>query len=413
MAGGHRPPSRVPAASAPVVARRRGTRTDSGRFRRRAGDPLARGHREWGPWPHDRRTGLGLRPWTDGGAPPTTSRSPDLPDGQPAAAQSRCVPSTSSHGCWGTGNDAGAQLRLRPPQPGDRGARAADDLRDRPRPRRAGRGRRPYLGGTYSEIYPEIGLDEAGLRRLFTQFSFPGGIPSHAAPGRRARSTGRRGSATPCRTRTAPPSTTPTSWSLRWSVTARNRDRPAGDQLALDEVRRPRRDGAVLPILHLNGYRSQTRPCSPGSPRTSWSASCAATGTRRTSSRLRPGADAPTSPAPWTAASGGSPTSRARARSSAGAVPRRPWPMIVLRSPKAGPDRRRSTGSAWRGLALHQCRSPTRAPTMGTGRCSGMDAQLLTPSPLFDESGAPAPDIAALARRRAADERVPATAACC
>jgi xylulose-5-phosphate/fructose-6-phosphate phosphoketolase len=39
-----------------------------------------------------------------------------------------------------------------------------------------------YLEGTYSEIYPHISRDEAGLRKLFTQFSFPGGIPSHASP---------------------------------------------------------------------------------------------------------------------------------------------------------------------------------------------------------------------------------------
>src|SRR5206468_3694753 len=39
-----------------------------------------------------------------------------------------------------------------------------------------------YLEGTYSEVYPNIGQDEAGLKRLFTQFSFPGGIPSHVAP---------------------------------------------------------------------------------------------------------------------------------------------------------------------------------------------------------------------------------------
>jgi xylulose-5-phosphate/fructose-6-phosphate phosphoketolase len=39
-----------------------------------------------------------------------------------------------------------------------------------------------YLEGTYSEVYPNIVLDEAGLKRLFTQFSFPGGIPSHVAP---------------------------------------------------------------------------------------------------------------------------------------------------------------------------------------------------------------------------------------
>jgi xylulose-5-phosphate/fructose-6-phosphate phosphoketolase len=39
-----------------------------------------------------------------------------------------------------------------------------------------------YLEGTYSEVYPNISADEAGLKRLFKQFSFPGGIPSHVAP---------------------------------------------------------------------------------------------------------------------------------------------------------------------------------------------------------------------------------------
>jgi len=39
-----------------------------------------------------------------------------------------------------------------------------------------------YLEGTYSEIYPNITRDEVGLQRLFKQFSFPGGIPSHVSP---------------------------------------------------------------------------------------------------------------------------------------------------------------------------------------------------------------------------------------
>jgi len=39
-----------------------------------------------------------------------------------------------------------------------------------------------YLEGTYSEVYPNITQDEAGLKKLFTQFSFPGGIPSHVSP---------------------------------------------------------------------------------------------------------------------------------------------------------------------------------------------------------------------------------------
>ncbi len=39
-----------------------------------------------------------------------------------------------------------------------------------------------YLEGTYSELYPNVSQDEAGLKKLFKQFSFPGGIPSHVAP---------------------------------------------------------------------------------------------------------------------------------------------------------------------------------------------------------------------------------------
>ncbi|MGE5780167.1 MAG: phosphoketolase, partial [Hyphomicrobiales bacterium] len=38
-----------------------------------------------------------------------------------------------------------------------------------------------YLEGTYTELYPDVSQDEQGMKRLFTQFSFPGGIPSHTA----------------------------------------------------------------------------------------------------------------------------------------------------------------------------------------------------------------------------------------
>ena len=39
-----------------------------------------------------------------------------------------------------------------------------------------------YLEGTYAELYPDVCEDTEGMERLFKQFSFPGGIPSHAAP---------------------------------------------------------------------------------------------------------------------------------------------------------------------------------------------------------------------------------------
>ena len=54
-----------------------------------------------------------------------------------------------------------------------------------------------YLEGTYSEIYPAVSQDDEGLKRLFKQFSFPGGIPSHvAARDARHRSTRAASSAT-------------------------------------------------------------------------------------------------------------------------------------------------------------------------------------------------------------------------
>jgi xylulose-5-phosphate/fructose-6-phosphate phosphoketolase len=65
-----------------------------------------------------------------------------------------------------------------------------------------------YLEGTYTEHYPAIERDRSGMRRLFRQFSWPGGIPSHVAPKPRARSTKAASSAIRWRMPTAPPSTT-------------------------------------------------------------------------------------------------------------------------------------------------------------------------------------------------------------
>ena len=111
-----------------------------------------------------------------------------------------------------------------------------------------------YLEGTYSDLYPEVSQDEQGMKKLFTQFSFPGGIPSHAAP------------------------ETPGSineggelgYSLSHSFGAAF-DNPelivacvVGDGEAetgplatswhSNKFLNPVHDGVVLPILHLNGY---------------------------------------------------------------------------------------------------------------------------------------------------------------
>jgi xylulose-5-phosphate/fructose-6-phosphate phosphoketolase len=112
-----------------------------------------------------------------------------------------------------------------------------------------------YLEGTYSEFYPNITQNEEGLQKLFKQFSFPGGIPSHAAP--------------------ETPGSIHEGGELGYSIMHAcgavfdNPDLLAGCVVGDGESEtgplatswhgnkflNPARDGAVLPILHLNGYK--------------------------------------------------------------------------------------------------------------------------------------------------------------
>jgi xylulose-5-phosphate/fructose-6-phosphate phosphoketolase len=112
-----------------------------------------------------------------------------------------------------------------------------------------------WLEGTYSELYPEISQDEEGMRRLFRQFSFPGGIPSHCAP--------------------ETPGSIHEGGELGYSLAhafGAAFDNPdllvacaVGDGEAEtgplatswhgNKFLNPARDGAVLPILHLNGWK--------------------------------------------------------------------------------------------------------------------------------------------------------------
>jgi xylulose-5-phosphate/fructose-6-phosphate phosphoketolase len=112
-----------------------------------------------------------------------------------------------------------------------------------------------WLEGTYSELYPHVGRDEEGIRRLFRQFSFPGGIPSHAAP--------------------ETPGSIHEGGELGYALShafGAAFDNPdlvvacvVGDGEAEtgplatgwhgNKFLSPRTDGAVLPVLHLNGYK--------------------------------------------------------------------------------------------------------------------------------------------------------------
>jgi xylulose-5-phosphate/fructose-6-phosphate phosphoketolase len=117
-----------------------------------------------------------------------------------------------------------------------------------------------YLEGTYSEVYPNVSQDEEGMKRLFTQFSFPGGIPSHVAP--------------------ETPGSIHEGGELGYALShayGAAFDNPdlivacvVGDGEAetgplatswhSNKFLNPVTDGVVLPILHLNGYKI-ANPC--------------------------------------------------------------------------------------------------------------------------------------------------------
>src|SRR5438034_2253881 len=112
-----------------------------------------------------------------------------------------------------------------------------------------------YLEGTYSEIYPDISQDEEGMKKLFKQFSFPGGIPSHAAP--------------------ETPGSIHEGGELGYALAhaygaafdnpdlvvacvigdGEAETGPLAGSWHANKFLNPVHDGAVLPILHLNGYK--------------------------------------------------------------------------------------------------------------------------------------------------------------
>ncbi|MFZ0520846.1 MAG: phosphoketolase family protein [Candidatus Acidiferrales bacterium] len=120
-----------------------------------------------------------------------------------------------------------------------------------------------FLEGTYSELYPQIPQTEEGLRRLFKQFSFPGGIPSHVAP--------------------ETPGSIHEGGELGYSIVhaygaafdnpdllvccvvgdGESETGPLAGSWHANKFLNPARDGAVLPILHLNGYKI-ANPTIPG-----------------------------------------------------------------------------------------------------------------------------------------------------
>src|SRR6202162_4334810 len=112
-----------------------------------------------------------------------------------------------------------------------------------------------YLEGTYSEIYPAISRDAVGLQKLFRQFSFPGGIPSHDAPETPGsiHEGGELGYALVHAYGAAFDNPGLTVFCVVGDGEAETG--PLAASWHSNKFVNPRRDGAVLPILHLNGYK--------------------------------------------------------------------------------------------------------------------------------------------------------------
>ena len=256
-----------------------------------------------------------------------------------------------------------------------------------------------YLEGTYSEVYANIGQDEAGLKRLFTQFSFPGGIPSHASA--------------EC------PGSIHEGGELGYSLShafGAVFDNPSlmvacviGDGEAetgplatswhSNKFLNPASDGAVLPILHLNGYKIANP-------------TLLARISREELVQLLKGCgwqpyflegDDPMLMHEAMAATLDTVIDAIRkiqgdARRAPGAVERPMWPMIVLASPKGwtGPkfvDGRRVEGS----YRSHQV--PITDPAKNPQHLQQLEDWLRSyrPAELFDENGRLKAELAALA----------------
>jgi xylulose-5-phosphate/fructose-6-phosphate phosphoketolase len=112
-----------------------------------------------------------------------------------------------------------------------------------------------YLEGTYSEVYSDITQDADGLRKLFRQFSFPGGIPSHVAPETPGsiHEGGELGYALVHAYGAAFDNPGLTVFCVVGDGEAETG--PLAASWHSNKFVNPRRDGAVLPILHLNGYK--------------------------------------------------------------------------------------------------------------------------------------------------------------
>jgi xylulose-5-phosphate/fructose-6-phosphate phosphoketolase len=256
-----------------------------------------------------------------------------------------------------------------------------------------------YLEGTYSEVYATVSQDEAGLKRLFTQFSFPGGIPSHASA--------------EC------PGSIHEGGELGYSLShafgavfdnpelvvacvigdGEAETGPLATSWHSNKFLNPASDGAVLPILHLNGYKIANPTLFARIPREELEQLLRGYG-------WTPHFVVGHEPMPMHEAMAATLDTvieqirqiQADARSSGGTVERPRWPMIVLDSPKGWTGPKVIDGKANEGtFRSHQV--PLSDPAKNPEHLRQLESWLRSyrPEELFDQQGRLKPELAALA----------------
>src|SRR5450631_3485680 len=256
-----------------------------------------------------------------------------------------------------------------------------------------------YLEGTYSEVYANISQDEAGLRRLFTQFSFPGGIPSHASA--------------EC------PGSIHEGGELGYSLShafgavfdnptlnvacvigdGEAETGPLATSWHSNKFLNPASDGAVLPILHLNGYKIANPTILARISRDELQQLLRGYG-------WTPYFVEGHEPMPMHEAMAATLDTvieqirriQSDARKSAGAVERPRWPMIVFASPKGWTGPKVIDGKANEGtFRSHQV--PLSDPAKNPEHLRQLESWLRSyrPEELFDGDGRLMPELKALA----------------
>jgi len=261
-----------------------------------------------------------------------------------------------------------------------------------------------WLEGTYSEFYPDVTLDEDGMRKLFRQFSFPGGIPSHAAPDvpGSIHEGGELGYALSHAFGAAFDNP-----DLVVACVVGDGEAETGPLAAAwhsNKFLSPVRDGAVLPILHLNGYKIANPTILARIPEEELRALFVGYGYEP----LFVEGDDPALMHERMASVLDEAFGKIRAiQDTARQAPQKPtlrpiWPMIVLRSPKGWTGPKEVDGLKTEGFwRSHQV--PLSGLAEKPEHLKMLETWLKSyrPEELFDASGAPAEEIRAIAPRGA------------